>query len=128
MMPDCSPPRKLRDLPRTRAARGSFRGTSTVLMAECWWADCFPKPSFGELFVWLREAALVTLSLHFGARLRRQGTGFQNRHGPIRKSWEALKVAREVAYFLIGWPLLALFLLIVLVLTLVVSFIPGAGG
>jgi hypothetical protein len=104
------------------------KGTSTVLLAECWWSDCFAAPSFGELFVWLREAALVTLSLHFGARLRRQAARFKSNRGfPVRKVWEALKVARELAYFLIGWPLLALFLLIFLVLMMVVNVIPGAG-
>ena len=103
-------------------------GTINVLMAECWWADCFESPSFGELLVWIREAALVTLSIHFSTRLRRQ---WKRMAGPgsskIRRVWESLKVGREIVYFLIGWPLLAIVLLVFMVLIFVVNLIPGTG-
>jgi len=99
-----------------------------VLMAECWWADAFGAPSFGELFVWLREAALVTLSQHFSARLRRQWRRTVDpASAGMRRLWEASKVGREIIYFLVGWPLLATMLLAFLVLMFVVNLVPGTG-
>lgn len=38
------------------------------LMAEGWWADCFPAPSYGELVSWSLRAVPWFVAMHFAGR------------------------------------------------------------
>lgn len=98
-----------------------------VMLAESWWADAFLAPSFGELLSWVRYAAFVTISLHFGSRFRRAWRArHESRGKQLVGAW--LVLVREAVYFLVGSWMLSLSAAFVLAVLGVASLIPGLGG
>lgn len=107
--------------------RGSEGEPRAVLLAESWWADAFLAPSFGELLAWVRYAAFVTISLHFGSRFRRAWKARRESRGKqLVGAW--LVLVREAVYFLVGSWVLSLSAALVLAVLGVTSVIPGLGG
>jgi len=49
----------------------SPQSTSRWLIAESWWAECFPPPSYSSVFGWVVKILPGTIVTHFDRRLRR---------------------------------------------------------
>jgi hypothetical protein len=57
------------------------KSSSTLLVAEAYWAECFPPPSPEEVTEWMLTVVPTTLLLHFGMRMRRAVRRFARSDG-----------------------------------------------
>jgi hypothetical protein len=96
--------------------------TTTILLAEAWWASTFISPTFAQLVSWGLRIVPLTLGTHFGAQLRRalarcfreQATGWQR---PLR----VLQATAASVYFLLAvllCPLVLALLVVIFILAL----------
>lgn len=83
------------------------------LLTECWWADVFPPPTYGELVSWSLRAVPWSIALHVAQRYWQcsedRGT---------RRAWAAVRAAGQLLLALALSPLVVVLLGIALLLGL----------
>lgn len=101
--------------------RDPRHGTSSrLLVAEAYWAECFPPPTMDEVTEWLLEYAPNTLLLHYGLNVRR-AWAMLRRDGVLRAGW---RLVRAVTMLVAGCFVILPLLLAALFLLLLVRLLP----
>jgi len=88
--------------------------TERWLLAEGWWADCFPAPSYSELVSWSVRALPWSIALHVA---QRYWQGIPNASG-TRKYWAGAKATLELLGAMTLTPVFVAILVLVLILGL----------
>lgn len=83
------------------------------LLTECWWADVFPPPTYGELVSWSVRAVPWSIALHVAQRYWQC-----SEDGGMRRAWAAVRATGQLLVALALSPLVVVLLSVALLLGL----------
>jgi hypothetical protein len=99
------------------------RSHFSLLMAEAWWADDFPKATFRALAFWSIRSVPWTVVSHFDERFRRAGNALTGASDFSGRTLAMVNVLLEMVWLFVGL-LMAPLLVAALFLLLSLSIIP----
>lgn len=98
--------------------------SSHWLVAEAFWAECFPSPTTNEVAEWLLKTAPNTILLHFGLNVRRAWKKWLDSKRPAVKVVAAGGLIRAVGLLLMGSFVILPLLLAALFLLMLIRLLP----